>query len=258
MKIHPTAIISPTAIIAKNAVIGPYCIIGDHVIIGEHSVLHSHIVVKKNTRIGKHNQIFQFCSVGEDSQDLKYQQETTWLEIGDHNTIREGCTLHRGTVQDNSLTKIGNHNLLMANVHIAHDCVLGNHNILANTVGLAGHVKIGNYVLLGGLTGVHQFCHLGDYCMAGASTLVRQDVLPFGQVAGNPARSLGINREGLSRKNWSDDKINLIEAAYKIAVNRTILNTESIKILTEEFLPKEPMIQLIIDAINNSSRGFTH
>lgn len=131
--IHPTAIIDSSAVIASDVTIGPYCIIGPNVTIGEGTKLHSHVVIGGYTRIGQHNEIFQFASVGEVCQDLKYAGEETWLEIGDHNKIREHCSLHRGTVQDNSLTKIGSHNLLMVNTHIAHDCMVGDHNILPIT-----------------------------------------------------------------------------------------------------------------------------
>ena len=140
MTIHPTALVDSSATIHPSAQIGAYCVIGEQVTIGAETVLHSHVVVKKYTRIGARNEIFQFASIGEDCQDLKYRSEVTWLEIGDDNRIREACSLHRGTAQDNGITRIGNRNLLMVNTHIAHDCVVGDDNVIANNVGVAGHV----------------------------------------------------------------------------------------------------------------------
>src|SRR5699024_6649054 len=146
-QIHHTAIVSSKAEIHDSVVIGPYCIVGDNVTIDAGTKLLRHVVVTKNTRIGKNNEIFQFASIGEDCQDLKYAGEETWHEIGDNNSIREACSFHRGTIQDNSLTKIGSNNLFMVNTHIAHDCVIGDGNVLANNVGIAGHVHVGNNVI---------------------------------------------------------------------------------------------------------------
>ncbi len=154
------------------------------------------------TRIGEHNEIFQFASVGEVCQDLKYAGEETWLEIGDHNKIREHCSLHRGTVQDHGITKIGSHNLLMVNTNIAHDCVVGDHNIFANNVGVAGHVHVGDYVIVGG-TGIHQFCKIDSYSMIGGASLIVKDVPAYVMVSGNPAHAFAMNVEGMRRKGWS-------------------------------------------------------
>ena len=156
--IHKTAIVDPTARLGANVRIGPYSVIGADVEIGDNCVVESHVVIKGPTRIGRENRFFQFCSIGEECQDKKYRGEPTELVIGDRNVFREGCTIHRGTIQDNSLTQIGSDNLFMAYVHVAHDCMLGDHNILANNATLAGHVHVGDYVILGGFTGVHQFC----------------------------------------------------------------------------------------------------
>ena len=155
--IHATAIIDPSAVIAADVEIGPYSIVGADVELGAGTKLESHVVVKGPTIIGRKNHIFQFSSIGEACQDMKYNGEPTRLEIGDNNLIREGCTLHRGTIQDAGVTKIGSHNLLMANVHVAHDCVIGDHIIVANNAALAGHVHVGDYAILGGFTAVHQF-----------------------------------------------------------------------------------------------------
>lgn len=138
--------------------------------LGAQTVLHPHVVISKFTRIGERNQIFQFASIGEDCQDLKYQGEETWLEIGDDNRIREACSIHRGTVQDKGITRVGSRNLFMVNTHIAHDCVIGSDNIVANNVGIAGHVRIGNHVIVGGNSGIHQFCSIDDYSLIGGAS----------------------------------------------------------------------------------------
>ena len=187
MTIHPTAIIDPSAQIAHGVTIGAYSIIGADVVIGEGCDIGPHVVIKGVTTLGKNNRIFQFASVGEDCQDKKYKGERTFLEIGDNNVIRENCTIHRGTTQDNSLTRIGNNNLLMVNTHIAHDCVVGNDCIFANNAGLAGHVKVGDSVIIGGNTGVHQFCQIGSYAMTGGASLVLKDIFVFVMVFGNYA-----------------------------------------------------------------------
>ena len=254
-QIHPTAIISDRAIIHDTAVIGPYCIIGEDVTIGAHSVLHRHVVVTKNTRIGEHNQIYQFASIGEDCQDLKYAGEPTWLEIGDHNIIREACSFHRGTAQDKALTKIGSHNLFMVNTHIAHDCVIGDYNILANNVGVAGHVSIGNHIIIGGNSGIHQFCRVDDYSLVGGASLILKDVAAFTMVSGNPASAHGLNLEGMRRKGWSKQTINLLRQAYKVVYRSGLTTKQAIIELEEKLLPQEPMIALLISSLEDSKRG---
>ncbi|WP_227430750.1 acyl-ACP--UDP-N-acetylglucosamine O-acyltransferase [Psychrobacter sp. I-STPA6b] len=254
-QIHPTAIVSNRATIDDTAVIGPYCIIGDDVSIGAHTVLHRHVVVTKNTRIGQHNQIYQFASIGEDCQDLKYAGEETWLEIGDYNTIREACSFHRGTAQDKGLTKIGSHNLFMVNTHIAHDCLIGNHNILANNVGVAGHVQIGDYTVIGGNSGIHQFCRIDDYSLVGGASLILKDVAAFTMVSGNPANAHGLNLEGMRRKGWSKQTINILRQAYKVIFRSGLTTKQAIVQLEEELLPQEPMVALLIASLTQSKRG---
>ena len=254
-QIHPTALISPSARIDDTAVIGPYCIVGDEVTIGAHTILHRHVVVSKLTRIGKHNQFYQFASIGEDSQDLKYAGERTWLEIGDYNTIREACSLHRGTAQDNGLTKIGNHNLLMVNTHVAHDCLIGDHNIFANNVGIAGHVNIGNHTIIGGNSGIHQFCRIDDYSLVGGASLILKDVAAFTMVSGNPASAHGLNIEGMRRKDWTQQSIDILRQAYKIIFRSGLTTAQALDILQTDILPKEPRAQLLIDSLQQSKRG---
>ncbi|WP_201535867.1 acyl-ACP--UDP-N-acetylglucosamine O-acyltransferase [Psychrobacter ciconiae] len=254
-QIHPTALISPTATIDDSAVIGPYCIIGDEVSIGAGTTLLRHVVVSKLTKIGKNNTIYQFASIGEDCQDLKYNGERTWLEIGDNNTIREACSLHRGTVQDKGLTKIGSHNLFMVNTHIAHDCVIGDHNILANNVGVAGHVHIGNHTIIGGNSGIHQFCRVDDYSLIGGASLILKDVAAFTMVSGNPAHTHGLNVEGMRRKDWSAATIDILRQAYKVIFRSGMTTQQALEVLQNDLLPKEPKVQMLIDSLTQSNRG---
>ncbi|WP_291368994.1 MULTISPECIES: acyl-ACP--UDP-N-acetylglucosamine O-acyltransferase [unclassified Acinetobacter] len=253
--IHPTAIIDSSAVIAADVQIGPYCIIGPQVTIGEGTKLHSHVVVGGYTRIGKNNEIFQFASVGEVCQDLKYAGEETWLEIGDHNSIREHSSLHRGTVQDQGLTKIGSYNLLMVNTHIAHDCMVGDHNIFANNVGIAGHVHIGDYVVVGGNSGIHQFCKIDSYSMIGGASLILKDVPAYVMVSGNPAHAFAMNVEGMRRKGWSKNVIQALRQAFKLIYKEGLTTEQAIQQIRNDILPEAPEVQLLIDSLEQSKRG---
>ena len=253
--IHPTAIIDASAVIAADAKIGPYCIIGPNVTIGAGTQLHSHVVVGGYTRIGEHNEIFQFASVGEVCQDLKYAGEETWLEIGDHNKIREHCSLHRGTVQDHGITKIGSHNLLMVNTHIAHDCVVGDHNIFANNVGVADHVHVGDYVIVGGNSGIHQFCKIDSYSMIGGASLIVKDVPAYVMVSGNPAHAFAMNVEGMRRKGWSKNVIQGLRTAFKLIYKEGLTTEQALERIRAEILPEVAEVQLLIDSLEQSERG---
>lgn len=254
MSIHATAIIDPSAQLDPSVVVGAYCIIGKNVKIGANTVLKSHVIIGDNTTIGEHNEIYQFASVGEVPQDLKFAGEETFLEIGDYNRIRESCTLHRGTAFGGGLTKIGSHNLFMVNTHIAHDCMIGSHNILANNVGIAGHSHIGNYVIIGGQSGIHQFCHIDDYSMIGGCSLIVKDVAAFVTVSGNPAKVSGLNKEGMRRKGWSKETIVYLEDAYKVVFRSGLLVSDALAKL-QELAQIEPKVQLLIDSLTNSKRG---
>ncbi|QIO08814.1 acyl-ACP--UDP-N-acetylglucosamine O-acyltransferase [Acinetobacter lanii] len=253
--IHSTAIIDSSAVIASDVKIGPYCIIGPHVTIGAGTVLHSHVVIGGYTRIGKDNEIFQFASVGEVCQDLKYAGEETWLEIGDNNKIREHSSLHRGTVQDQSLTKVGSHNLLMVNTHIAHDCVIGDHNIFANNVGVAGHVHVGDYVVVGGNSGIHQFCKIDSYSMIGGASLILKDVPAYVMVSGNPAHAFGLNVEGMRRKGWSKNVIVGLREAFKLIYKSGLTTEQAIEKIQQDILTEVPEAQRLIDSLQASKRG---
>lgn len=257
MAIHPSAIIDPSAQIADDVAIGAYSIIGADVVIGSGCQIASHVVIKGPTTIGQNNRIFQFATIGEDCQDKKYHGERTFLEIGDNNVIRENCTIHRGTVQDNSLTKIGNGNLLMVNTHIAHDCIVGNDCVFANNAGLAGHVKVGNSVIVGGNTGIHQFCQIGSYAMMGGASLVLKDIPAYVMVSGNPAQAAGMNFEGMRRRGWSSETITLLKRAYKIVYRQGLTLDVAVAQLEQEILPICPEVSAFIDSLKASTRGIT-
>lgn len=214
-RIHATALVDSRARLADDVAIGPYSIIGPDVDIGPGTHIGPHVVVAAHTRIGARNKIYQFSSIGEAPQDKKYAGEPTRLEIGDDNTIREFCTLNRGTVQDLGVTSIGNHNWIMAYVHVAHDCRVGNHTIFANNAQLAGHVHVGDFAILGGFTVVHQFCRIGAHSITAMGTILLQDLPPYVTASGNTAQPHGINAEGLKRRGFSAAGIAAVKSAYK-------------------------------------------
>jgi UDP-N-acetylglucosamine acyltransferase len=253
--IHSTAIVDESAEIASDVEIGPYSIVGADVRIGSGSVIGPHVVLKGPTTIGKDNRIFQFASIGEDPQDLKYRGERSHLIIGDRNTIREAVTIHRGTAQDRGVTEIGSDNLFMAYVHIAHDCVIGNNIILANNATLAGHVIVEDYAILGGFTAVHQFTRLGAHCFTGFASALDRDVLPYFTVAGNRARARGINKEGLVRKAFKPEAIRALQDTYKILVKSKGTLKEKLDRVAE-LAATHSEVQQIIDFLNKSERGW--
>ena len=229
MKVHPTSIIHPKSKIDDSVEIGPFCIVGEDVEIKKGSKLLSHIVLKGPTSIGEENIFYQFSTIGEDTPDKKFKGEKTKLEIGNKNIFREGVTVHRGTVQDNSITSIGSDNLLMAYSHIAHDCVVGDGNVFANNAGIAGHVSVGNNITIGALTTIHQFCNIGDYSFIGMNTSINMDIPAYVKVAADPARVIGLNSVGMTRNNITSDSISLIKKAYKLVYRKGLKIEEAIK-----------------------------
>ncbi|MCK5818075.1 MAG: acyl-ACP--UDP-N-acetylglucosamine O-acyltransferase [Psychromonas sp.] len=256
-QIHPTAIIHKSAIVGKNVNIGPYSIIGARVEIGDDCWIAPHVVINGPTKMGRNNKIFQFSSIGEDCQDLKYAGEETFLEIGENNVFRESCTIHRGTVQDKGITRIGNNNLLMAYVHVAHDCILGNNIILSNNATLAGHIKLANNVIVGGLSALHQFTRVGEFAMIGGCSAVNKDVPPYFLITGNPAKTLGINSIGLKRSGFSSKAIMEIKRVYKILC-RNGNTLENAKLQIAEKLASCPELQSLYDFICEGNRGIIH
>ena len=252
--IHPAAIIDPKAELASDVEVGPYSIIGANVRIDSGSRIGSHVVIQGTTSIGRNNHIYHFCSVGEAPQDKKYQGEPTALEIGDDNTIREYCTLNRGTVQDVGVTRLGNDNWIMAYVHIAHDCQIGNHTIFANATTLGGHVHVADYAILGGGTLVHQFCRLGAHIIVGGGAILRQDVPPFVMAEGSDVKPHGINAEGLKRRGFSAESMLWIKRAYK-TLYKSGLTLEEAKLKLAEQRKECADIGLLLDFLETSTRG---
>ncbi|MES2206113.1 MAG: acyl-ACP--UDP-N-acetylglucosamine O-acyltransferase [Pseudomonadota bacterium] len=239
--IHPTALVDKQAQLADNVDIGPYTIIEKDVQIGSGTQIGAHCVVGGHTTIGSNNKIYPFVSLGLAPQDKKYAGEPTRLEIGDHNTIRECCTLNIGTIQDQGVTRIGNHNWIMAYVHIAHDCQLASHITIANSTQLAGHVHIDDFVVLGGFTGVHQFCRIGAYSMTSVGTVLLQDLPPYVMADGDPASPRAINTEGLKRRGFDSDAILAIRRAYKTLYRKGLGLEEAKALIQQEALIVEPL-----------------
>lgn len=252
--IDAQAIIHPSAKIAANVEIGPWSIIGADVEIGEGTIVASHVIIKGPTKIGKNNRIYQFSTLGEDTPDLKYKGEATRFVMGDNNVIREGVTIHRGTVQDRHETTIGDNNLLMAYVHIGHDSVIGNNCILVNNSALAGHVHIGDWAILGGFTLVHQFCKIGAHSFSGMGTAIGKDVPAYMMVNGNPAEAKNINLEGLRRRGFSKEDLAVLSKAYKAIYRRGLTLDEALvelKKMQAECLALGPLIE----SLESSTRG---
>ncbi|MDH4106726.1 MAG: acyl-ACP--UDP-N-acetylglucosamine O-acyltransferase [Gammaproteobacteria bacterium] len=254
MSIHPTAIVAESAKLAADVEIGPFTIIGDQVEIDSGTRIDSHVVINGPTRIGRDNHIYQFASIGDDPQDKKYADEPTRLEIGDRNTIREYCTISRGTVQDQGITSIGNDNWIMAYVHIAHDCRVGNNTIFANNATLAGHVTVGDWVIFAGFSGAHQFCHVGAHSFLGMYSGTNRDVPAYTMVAGQPAEPRGINSEGLKRRNFSAEQIRNIKNAYRVVYRKGLKLTEAIEEL-ETLVASQPELRIFIESLQVSERG---
>ena len=252
--IHPTAIIDSSADIAEDVEIGPYSLIGAGVKLGSGTVIGSHVVIKGPTTIGKQNRIYQFTSIGEDPQDKKYANELTRLEIGDRNTIREFSTMHRGTKQDNSVTKIGNDNLFMAYTHVAHDCVIGNHVIMANGASLAGHVQLHSHAILGGFTLVHQFTKIGEHSFAAMGSAITQDIPPFVMVGGKPTKPHGINSVGMERNGISPEDIRLIRKAYKMIYKMNLRLEDAIDQM-EDLAGDSRELSAMVNFLRSVSRG---
>ena len=252
--IHETAIVDSGARLHESVEVGPWSLIGPNVEIGEGTRIESNVVIKGPTRIGARNHIYQFSTVGEATPDLKYLDEPTELHIGDDNVIRENVTIHRGTVQDRSLTSVGHRNLIMAYVHIGHDSVVGNDTILVNNTALAGHVEIGDWAILSGYTLVHQFCKIGAHSFSGMGTSIGKDVPAFVTVAGSPAEAKTINAEGLRRRGFESAEISELRRAFKILYRQGLTLDVALERL-ESMVAETPSIQILIDSLKQSQRG---
>lgn len=252
--IHSTVIIHPNSSIAENVQIGPYSVIGAGVEIGEGTIIGPHVVINGPTRIGKNNHIFQFASVGEVPQDKKFSGEETWLEIGNNNIIREGCTLNRGTGLGGGKTSLGNNNLLMAYVHIAHDCIVGNNVIFANNSTLAGHITVEDFVVLSGFSAVHQFCRIGKHSFLAKCAKVGKDVVPYTLVAGEDAVPYGLNVVGLRRHGFSNQDIAVLRQAYKI-IYRKNLSMADVTNELAKLAETNPLVKDVLLFVQQAQRG---
>lgn len=254
--IHSTAVIHPDARIGADCEIGPYCVVGPHVELGDRCKLHSHVVIDGHIRLGHDNQIFPFASLGLRSQDLKWKGGVTWVEIGNHNTIREGVTVHSAT-DETAATRIGSHNNLLAYTHIAHDCQLGDYIIMSNFAGLAGHAVVEDHAVLGGYVAVHQFCRVGKLAMIGGCSKIRQDMPPFMLADGSPARIRTINKIGLERHGVSEVTQSALRHAYKILFRDGLTTSNALEKARQE-VPSSPEVEHLLGFVATSERGITH
>ena len=246
--------IDPKAEIDEGVTLGPWCIVGPGVRIRSGTVIESHVVIRANTTIGTNNRFHQFCSVGEDPADKKFEGEETWLEIGDDNVVREGVTLHRGTGAGGGHTKIGDDNLMMAYGHVAHDCIVGSHTVFANNVGLCGHVTIDDWAILGGYAGVNQFLTVGAHAMIGGMTHISNDVPAYMIVSGRPATVRSVNTIGLERRGFDKESIAEIREAFKILYKRNYSLQEAIdqiRVLSENCAP----LAALVASLESSKKG---
>jgi UDP-N-acetylglucosamine acyltransferase len=242
--IHPSAVVDPLARIAADVLIGPYSVIGSGVEIDSGCWIGAHVVIGGSTRIGCGTRVFPFACLGGAPQDKKYADEDTRLEIGAQNTIREYVTINRGTLQDQGVTRVGDHNWIMAYVHIAHDCRVGNHTVLANNTTLAGHVQVGDHATLGGSTLVHQFCHIGAHAFSAYGARINKDVPPFVMVGEGRARPRGVNVEGLKRRGFSAPRIRVLKEAYRVLYRMDLTLNDALQRLQELERDNEDVMQL--------------
>jgi UDP-N-acetylglucosamine acyltransferase len=252
--VHATAIVDRHAELDATVEVGPYSLIGPRVKIGPRTVIGPHVVIEGDTTLGADNRIFQFAALGAIPQDLKYAGEPTKLVLGDHNQVREFATLHIGTAGGGGVTRVGNHNLFMANSHVAHDSQVGNGVVVANSVALAGHVVVGDHVVLGGLTAVHQFSRIGRHAFLAGGAMVTMDIPPYCMAQGDRAQLVGINSIGLSRHGFSDELIARIKTAYKVLFRSGLGLREALARVKAESAG-QPEIDELVGFIEGSERG---
>ncbi len=253
-EIHPTAIVHPKAQLADDVTIGPYSVVGEHLSIGPGTRIESHVALAGRTTIGAGCRIYPFCSIGQPPQDLKYAGEPTRLVIGDHNVIREYVTLNLATALGGGVTTIGDHNLFMAYVHIAHDCHVGHHTIFANAATLAGHITVGDFATVGGLVGVHQYVRVGAYAIVSGCSGLGQDVPPYLIAAGRPATLFGLNTVGLKRRGFTDERLHALKQAYQLLFRSKLKRKEALKRVAAE-LGSSPDVMTMVQFIEQSERG---
>jgi UDP-N-acetylglucosamine acyltransferase len=256
MPIHPTAIVDSGARVHASAEIGPYSVIGPDVEIGARTLLKGHVFVEGPVEIGDDNVFFPYSTVGVAPQDLKYKGERSSTCIGHRNTVREFVTIHRGTEGGGMLTSIGDDNLLMAYVHVAHDVRLGHHCVLSNAATLGGHVSVGDWAWIGASSGVHQFCRIGRHAIIGGYSVITQDVLPFSNtVTEREAKVFGANRIGLERRGFSTETIDALHKAFRLLTRSGLNTTQAVECIRKE-IPPSPETGELLEFIATSQRGF--
>src|SRR5467141_1601646 len=253
VEIHPTAIVDSTAQIGSGTIVGPYCVVGPNVELGQSCWLQHHVTLMGPMRGGARNKFYAYCSIGQQTQDLKYAGEPTYLEIGDENTFREFVTVNRSTTSDGK-TRIGNRGNFLAYSHIGHDCTVRNEVVFSNNGTLAGYVQVGDNAVMGGLTAVHQFCRIGRFAITGGCSKIVQDVAPFMIADGNPAEIRGVNLVGLERKNVSAERVKWIKEAFRLIYRSNYNRRQAIEAMQKE-LPQTEEITEIIQFIEKSERG---
>lgn len=252
-QVHPTAIVDPGAEIGEGTIVGPYCVIGAQVVVGKNCWLQNHVTLTGPTRIGAGNKFYAYCSIGQQTQDLKYKGEPTYLEIGDENTFREFVTVNRSTTGEGK-TRVGHRGNFLAYSHIGHDCTVGDEVVFSNNGTLAGHVEVGDNAVMGGLTAVHQFCRVGRFAITGGCSKIVQDVPPFMIADGNPAEIRGINLVGLERKGFPPETVKLIKEAFRLLFRSKYNTRQAIEAIRKE-LPANEEINQIVEFIEKTERG---
>ncbi len=254
-QVHEQAIVAASAKVGAGVRVGAYAVIGEHVELGEGCVLHSHAMVQGPSKIGRNNVFHPFCSVGGDPQDFRFQGEKTELEVGDGNAFREYVTISRGTVGGGGKTTIGDGNLFLASSHVGHDCQVGSHTLFVNGATLAGHVSVEDYATIGFQSPVHQFCRIGRYAYIGASTVITQDVPPFSRVATErETKSYGVNTIGLERKGFSEERLKILQRAFRLLLRSKMNTTQALAEMRKSFGESDDVRELI-RFIETAERG---
>lgn len=254
--IHPSAVVGSKAQIGYDCFVGPYCVVGDEVVLGDNVRLESHVVVDGRTTIGSGTHVFPFVSIGLASQDLKYKGEPSETQIGARNKIREFVTVHRGTAGGGMLTKIGDDCLIMAQSHIAHDCLIGDGVIMANAATLAGHVVIEDRANVGAYSGIHQFCRVGKEAYIGGYSVVVKDALPFALTVGNHAKCYGLNITGMKRRGYTRETIDTLHHAFHLLLSAKLNTSQAVERIKTE-ITESAEVAYLLRFIEESDRGVT-
>jgi len=253
-RIHPTAVISSGAQIGRDCVIGPYAVIGEEVILGNRVRIYGHCVIDGRTRVGDESHFFPFVSIGLPPQDLKFAGEQSETEIGRRTRIREFVTVHRGTMGGGGITRIGDDCFLMAQAHVAHDCLIGNNVIMANAATLAGHVIVEDRANIGAYSGVHQFCRVGREAYIGGYSVVVKDALPFALTVGNHAKCYGLNKVGMRRRGYSRETLDALHHAFHLLLSAKLNTSQAIERIREE-ISNSPEVDELVQFVETSKRG---